>query len=68
MNDTDFVTRGELAAIVQQLRNELREVVQLLERGLDTFEHKLNRMTVVFGTTLFLLLLVELLVLRSVGV
>jgi type VI protein secretion system component VasF len=60
--------RAEIQASADQLRSELREAVQLIEARMDRLEHKLNRITAVGGAGMFLLLLVELLVLRRVGI
>jgi len=54
--------------IVQELRAEFREAVHLLEIQIDRLDHKVNRLTAVLGTGMFLLLLVELVVLRRIGI
>jgi hypothetical protein len=89
---TKYVTREELAGVVQTLRDEIAELrrelhsevdrldqaivalrhdlnaaVSNLEQRLDGIEHRLNRVTGVMGTGFLVVFLVELLILRKVG-
>jgi hypothetical protein len=67
MGETEYVTRGELAEIVQQLRSdvhyEMRQAVEPLEGRMDRFE----RWLAVNSTATLIILLVEILILRKVG-
>jgi uroporphyrinogen-III synthase len=65
--NTDYVTRAELAELVETLRRELREAVEVLTLRMDRLERRLNAITVVLGTTQFIILLVVLLILRKIG-
>jgi ABC-type transporter Mla subunit MlaD len=63
----EYVTRDELNHALRDLVHELHEAVATLSQRMDRLEHAINRLTVVFGTTQFVLLLLVLLILRKVG-
>jgi hypothetical protein len=57
MTESEFVTHGELA-----------NLVQVLDRRMDGFEHRLNRLLYVLGTAQGIALVLLVLVLRKVGI
>jgi len=54
-----YVTRDELADLVQALRRELREAVALIDHRLDGLERGLNRMLLVLGSAQVLTLALQ---------
>ena len=49
-------------------RQELAELVQIIDRRMDTFEHGLNRMTLVLGSAEVLCVVMLVLILHKVGI
>ena len=52
---------------IAALRHDLNAAVAALEQRMDRIEHRLSRYAYVGGTALFMVFLVELLILRKVG-
>jgi hypothetical protein len=72
--ETEYVTRAELAEVVQALREEmaalrrdLNAAVETLDNRLDGLEHAINRNTAVLGGAFFLVFVVELYILTKIG-
>jgi len=64
---TDYVTRYQLAEVVQVIDQRLAEVVQVMDHRLATFERGLNRGLLVLGTGQVLTLVLTIFVLYRTG-
>ena len=64
---TDYVTRYQLAGVVQVIDQRMAEVVQVMDQRMATFERGLNRGLLVLGTGQVLTLVLTIFVLYRTG-
>jgi len=64
---TDYVTRDQLAEVVQVIDQRMAEVVQVMDQRMATFERGLNRGLLVLGTGQVLTLVLTIFVLYRTG-
>ena len=64
---TDYVTRDQLAEVVQVIGQRMAEVAQVMDQRLATFERGLNRGLLILGTGQVLTLVLTIFVLYRTG-